>query len=91
MKGRQYTWANNRPVPTYEKLDRILMDAEWETKYPMVSVRAMERIEKLSDHAPLLLTLTLINCMGRNHHSNLNWGGFPVMVLRIWSRKYGIG
>ena len=21
MIGRQFTWANNRPVPTYEKLD----------------------------------------------------------------------
>jgi endonuclease/exonuclease/phosphatase family metal-dependent hydrolase len=41
MTGRQYTWANNRPVPTYKKLDRVLMDAKWETKYPMVSVRAM--------------------------------------------------
>jgi exonuclease III len=28
MTGRQYTWANNRPVPTYEKLDRVLMDAK---------------------------------------------------------------
>ena len=55
MSGRQFTWANNRPVPTYEKLDRVLMNTDWETKYPMVSVRALERIEKLSDHAPLLL------------------------------------
>ena len=55
MSGQKFTWANNKPVPTYEKLDRVLMDAEWETKYPMVSVRAMERIEKLSNHAPLLL------------------------------------
>jgi hypothetical protein len=28
MTGRQYAWANNRPVPTYEKLDRVLMDAK---------------------------------------------------------------
>jgi hypothetical protein len=38
MVGRQFTWANNLPDPTYEKLDRILMDSDWEDKYPMVSV-----------------------------------------------------
>jgi hypothetical protein len=46
MIGRQFTWANNLPEPTYEKLDRVLMD----------SVRALERIEAMSDHAPILLT-----------------------------------
>jgi endonuclease/exonuclease/phosphatase family metal-dependent hydrolase len=54
--GRQFTCANNLPEPTYEKLDRVLMDSDWEDKYPMVSVRALERIESLSDHAPILLT-----------------------------------
>ena len=55
MAGRQYTRANSLPDPTYEKLDRVLMDTSWEDKYLMVSVRALERIEKLSDHAPILL------------------------------------
>jgi hypothetical protein len=45
MIGRQFTWANSLPDPTYEKLDKVLMDAEWESKFPMVSVRALERIE----------------------------------------------
>jgi hypothetical protein len=47
MIGRQFALANSLPVPTYEKLDRVLMDTGWEDKYPMVSVRALERIEKL--------------------------------------------
>jgi endonuclease/exonuclease/phosphatase family metal-dependent hydrolase len=59
MIGRQFTWANNLPEPTYEKLDRVLMDSDWEDKYPMVSVRAIERIEALLDHAPILLTTGL--------------------------------
>jgi endonuclease/exonuclease/phosphatase family metal-dependent hydrolase len=54
MLGRQFTWANSLPNPTYEKLDRVLMDIDWEDKFPMVTVRALERIEKLSDHAPIL-------------------------------------
>jgi hypothetical protein len=32
------------------------MDTDWEDKYPMVSVRALERIEKMSDHAHIHLT-----------------------------------
>jgi endonuclease/exonuclease/phosphatase family metal-dependent hydrolase len=56
MIGRQFTWANSHPNPTYEKLDRVLMDSEWESKFCMVSVCALERIEGLSDHAPILLT-----------------------------------
>ena len=55
MSGRQYTWDNNRTVPTYEKLDRVIIDTKRENKYPLVSVRALERIDSLSDHAPILL------------------------------------
>ena len=28
LTGRQYTWANRRDIPTYEKLDRILVTTE---------------------------------------------------------------
>ena len=56
MIGRKFTWANSLPEPTYEKLDRVLMSTDWEFKYPLVTVRALERIEALSDHAPLLLS-----------------------------------
>ena len=30
MSGQKYIWANSLPIPTYEKLDRILMATEWE-------------------------------------------------------------
>jgi hypothetical protein len=32
MTGRKFTWANYAEVPTYEKLDRILVTTEWEQK-----------------------------------------------------------
>jgi hypothetical protein len=57
MIGRQFTWANSLPNPTYEKLDRVLMDDDRESQFSMVSVRALERIEGLSHHAPILLTI----------------------------------
>jgi hypothetical protein len=56
MLGRKFTWEKLKiSLPTYEKLDRVLMDTKWKTKYPMVTVHAQEHIEALSDHAPLFL------------------------------------
>ena len=65
MSGHQFTWANNRSMPTYEKLDRVLMDTEWELKFPLVTVRALERIEALSDHAPIILDSNSTNLATR--------------------------
>jgi hypothetical protein len=53
MIGRQFTWVNSLPDLTYEKFDKVLMDADMESKFPLV-LRALERIEGLSDHAPIL-------------------------------------
>jgi len=53
LTGRQFTWANSLPKPTYERLDRALMSTEWEFKYPLVSLHALDR--GVSDHTPLLL------------------------------------
>jgi hypothetical protein len=43
MSGRNFTWANNLVNPTYEKLDRVLMSTEWEHKFPLSSVVALNR------------------------------------------------
>ena len=90
MVGRQFTWANSLSEPTYEKLDRVLMDTDWESKFPLVSVRALERIEDLPDHAPILLTTGLPRppCT-RRFKFELGWlyrEGFQDMVKRIWER-----
>jgi hypothetical protein len=42
------------------------MDANWESKFPMVSVRALERIRGLSDHDPILMTIGTPKLLG-NH------------------------
>ena len=91
MSGRQFTWANNRPVPTYEKLDRVLMSTDWEPKHPMVSVRSLERIEKLSDHAPLLLDSGSEMLQGKQPQFKFELGwlyrvGFSDMVKEVWNR-----
>jgi hypothetical protein len=53
MSGRKYTWANSRRIPTYEKLDRVLVSTEWEQNFPLATVVALSR--EISDHTPLLL------------------------------------
>lgn len=53
MSGRQNTWANSLQIPTYEKLDRILIATEWEPNFPHSSVIALTR--DILDHTPLLL------------------------------------
>ncbi|WVZ96120.1 hypothetical protein U9M48_041796 [Paspalum notatum var. saurae] len=53
LSGRQFTWVNNLSNQTFEKLDRILVTTEWETKYPKATVQALTR--EISDHTPLFL------------------------------------
>jgi hypothetical protein len=95
MIGRQFTLANSLPDPTFEKLDRVLMDANWESKFPMVSVRALERIQGFSDHAPILLT-TGIAKPSSNHRFKFELGwlqrdGFHDMVKKVWDRPITVG
>jgi hypothetical protein len=66
------------------------MDANWESKFPLVSVRALERIEGFSDHAPILLT-TENHIPPSNHRFKLELGwlqrdGFHDMVKSVWDR-----
>ena len=53
LSGRQFTWANSLPIPTYEKFKRVLTSVEWEQKFSLVTVRALQRA--ISDHSPLLV------------------------------------
>ena len=53
MTGRRYIWANYAEVPTYEKLDRILVTTDWEQTFSLASIQALTR--EISDHTPLLL------------------------------------
>jgi hypothetical protein len=71
------------------------MDADWESKFPMVSVRALERIEGLSDHAPILMT-TGIPRPPSNHRIKFELGwlqrdGFHDMVKKVWDRPITVG
>jgi hypothetical protein len=66
MSGRQFTWANRRDNPTYEKLGRILVRVEMEQKFPHLNVRALSRTG--SDHTPLLLDFGSSAHGGKSSH-----------------------
>jgi hypothetical protein len=89
MSGRQFTWANSLPSPTYEKLDRVLMTTEWEFKFPLVSVRALDR--GVSDHTPLLLDTGDAAFKGNNRQFKLepSWftrDDFYARLVEIWNK-----
>jgi hypothetical protein len=87
LTGRKYTWANNLAVPTFEKLDRILVTTEWEEKYPLTTVHALTR--GVSDHTPLLLNSGEASSMTTQpmFKFELGWplrDGFMDLVRDIW-------
>lgn len=48
------------------------MDTEWEKKFPTITVHDLERIEDLSDRAPLLFSVGLPpKKLGMSSNSNL--------------------
>jgi hypothetical protein len=90
LSNRKFTWANSRPIPTFETLDRILVTIEWEAKFPLATVRALNG--EISDHTPLLMST------GNGTHSNkqplfkfeLGWflrDGFSEMVAQVWKEE----
>ena len=89
LMGRQFTWANSLPKPMYERLYRALMSTEWEFKYPLVSLQALDR--GVSDHTPLLLDTgtPAFKGNGKQFKLELSWfthEDFNDQVIEIWNR-----
>jgi hypothetical protein len=68
----------------------MLMNTNWQDKYPMVSVHALECIKRLPDHAPIFLTFgTPRQPCKRPFKFELEWlqrEDFDDMVNNIWER-----
>lgn len=48
--NKKYTWTNNQDFLVLAKIDRIFVTTAWEAAFPLVSVKALERLP--SDHNP---------------------------------------
>jgi len=89
LTGRQFTWANSLSHPTDEKLDRVLMTTEWEFKYPLVTVHALDK--GVSDHTPLLLDTgtPAFTGIAKPFKMELSWfyrEDFYDRVVEIWNK-----
>jgi endonuclease/exonuclease/phosphatase family metal-dependent hydrolase len=74
MSGRKFTCANSRRVPTYEKLDRVLINIKWEQNFLLATVQTLSM--EISDHTPLLLSAWEKSKGRANHLSSLSLVGF---------------
>jgi hypothetical protein len=54
LSRRKYTWANNLPNQTFEKLNRVLVCTYFESKYALTNVHTLNR--EISDHTPLIFS-----------------------------------
>jgi hypothetical protein len=68
----------------------VILDRKVLYKFPMVTVRALECIERLSDHAPILLTTGTLRPLHKHPFKfELGWlqrEGFHDMVKKVWER-----
>jgi exonuclease III len=89
LSGRQFTWANNLQVLTFEKLDRILISTDWELKFPRVTTQSLPR--GISDHTPLLLDMGSPSqpnkCTFKFELAWLFKDGFHEKVAEVWQRE----
>ena len=58
FSGPAYTWTNKRfsSKPTYERLDRCLVNSDWCDLYPVSNVYNMPIYHNFSDHAAILMS-----------------------------------
>jgi len=93
LTGRKFTWANNLHNQTFEKLDRILVCTDFESKYPLTTVHALTR--EISDHTPLLCnTNSSSQTYQHQFKFELGWllrDGFYDMVRDVWNSVVDTG
>jgi hypothetical protein len=86
LTGRKFTWANHHQNQTFEKLDRILVCTDFESKYPVMTVQVLSR--EISDHTPLFYnTNNPSSTYQPQFKFELGWllrDGFCNMVRDIW-------
>jgi hypothetical protein len=93
LLGRKYTWANNLPVQTFEKLDRVLVCMNFESKYTHTTVQAL--LMEILDHTPLLFTTNEPSMTYQPQFKfELGWllrDSFCEMVCGVWQNTVAIG
>jgi hypothetical protein len=82
LSGGMFTWSNNQENPTLEKLDRILINHEWENLFPLSSARKIPRV--MSDHNPIIMdTKESVEVRSKEFRFEKSWLLQPDFQLRV--------
>lgn len=86
LKGRRYTWSNQRNDPTLVKLDHVFRTSSWEDLFLDASLHSNATTS--SYHCPLTLKVREV-CMGKRwfHFKSfwLEFPGFLEVVTASWN------
>lgn len=88
LKGCKYTWVSNPRDGrvTKEKLDRVLVNAEWRSLFPHASAVALPMIN--SDHSPVVLTPASSDTSGKRFKFEVFWQyhlAFDTVSSQSWN------
>ena len=88
MSGGKYTWSNNQNPPTLERLDRCLINKDWEDIFPNVILYKLPR--EILDHNPLIISSAtqhpLRNLTFKFELSWIKQPDFLAKVSEIWNK-----
>jgi hypothetical protein len=87
LSGGQFTWSNNQKNPTLEKLDRILINCEWENLFPLSSARKSQDLCLIT--IPLFWTL-MKNLNQRVESLGLRKAGSNILSFYAEWKELGI-
>lgn len=85
--NKRFIWTNNQAPPILAKIDRIFVSTTWESAFPLVTVKALERLP--SDHNPLILNSGDNTLFGKKRFRFEKWwlekDSFRSMVEKAWN------
>ncbi|XP_078153111.1 uncharacterized protein LOC144548310 [Carex rostrata] len=77
LQNRNYTWSSKRPEPSFSKLDRLFLSTEWSSRFPSISLQALEMA--VSDHVPLLLCCKQLQTSPKPPRLEKAWFQYPFL------------
>lgn len=87
LQNRNYTWSSKRPEPSFSKLDRLFLSTEWSSRFPSITLHALEMA--VSDHVPLILCCKQLQTSPKPLRLEKAWFRYPFLrevVHQTWSR-----
>jgi hypothetical protein len=86
---RLFTWSNKQETPIMAVLDRILVNVEWDSKFPLSKVKVLPK--GCSDHNPLSISfgddLRSKEHVFRFEKWWLEVDGFGDLVRKVWDNE----